>query len=89
MQISEEIIRSSHPGLEARIEHIVTRAGIECWVATIYKWSGPITELRHRTNYAIKSFGKYDRARGWADKNLASPTMMLLRFNGRVLYDLV
>lgn len=89
MQISKEIVRSAHLGLEACIEHVVTPAGIESWVSTIYRWSGPITELRHRTTYAVKSFGKYDRARAWTDKNLTAPTMMLLRFEGRVLYDLV
>ena len=39
------------------------------------------------TQYAIKSFGSLKRATKWAEAHLNRPTMLLLKYQGKVLYD--
>ena len=52
------------------------------YIANVYT-NGPATY----TEYAVKSFGSLKRAERWAVGHLEKPTMLLLKYQGKVLYD--
>ena len=70
--------------LEAIIMEI-TDNGTTSYVVEIFQWHK--NRALGRTVYATKSFGLVHRAEAWAKNLMDRPEFMVLRYNGRVLYD--
>lgn len=70
--------------LEAVIVEVVDNS-ITSYTVEIFQWHQ--NKANGRTVYAIKSFGLPHRALAWAKNLMDRPAFMLLRYNGKVLYD--